>query len=1153
GWDAYSFYNWDVLWQQFQQVQLQLQNSSQPKSDLGIRVGHGAGSSGARGNLPISLPIDLTKLKLDQTITLESTTTDTSNQSVSSRATINAYRSALAIGLAAEKDVVPAGQQVSVQVAAVQHDGKPFAGASLIATIAKRTYTSKLVPGVNGSAAWRAVPHDTVIDTQTLAPDASGKASVSFTPADGGDYVVTVSGKDSAGNHTSNEVSIYASAAGFSDFGATNDTSLTLKPDKSTYAVGDTAHVLVAAPFASENALITVERGNIRKHWVQRLTSNSSTVDVPVTIDDLPNVYVTVTLYRGAQGSAPPDWRYGAVELHVQVAPRHLIIHVAQTGSRHHPRDRVTYTVKTTDAHGRPVSAQLSLALVDSAVLALQPETNADILQAYYAEQPLAVSTTSDAILSIDHLQVTPDFRISPSGAAIKAQHGAASYDAAVPAPVLAGGGGGGGEPPPAITVRSHFADTAYWSGALTTNAAGRASITLALPDNATTWRLDVRGVTGNQAVGQAHLSTLATQDIVLRPVTPRFLEQGGSLKLGAVLNNTLSHAITARVTLSASGISIGLAPPRLVTVPAKGQRLMLWPARVGIVKSAQVLLRAVPTSTNVRGDAVRIRLPVYKPLTDETVATAGQVYGSTRQLVMVPLHAATSPGALTVQVSASITAGLGAAFGQFQPRQNESNDDVANRVLAAASLRHLPASITGLRASTYRRLPQIVAAGVQKLMDDQYGDGGWPWFNGPYEFSDFQVSLDVLQALAASGEHGPLVRQSIARGRQYLKGQQNLSTADRAQSLLVLAQTGGYPRFRAELLYGSSPQQLHLSPAPLGDLGLALADVKDRSHARSIVAALDGKAVVSATGAHWEGNAWDPWSQPAIEETARVLATLVALSPHDPFVPAAARWLMLARQGAGWDSPHDSAQAIAALALYGRAAREGHAAYSYRVAVNGHARLSGNYAGSRQTGVGNARVPVAQLRRNHVSTIDIGRHANGGSFGTGPLYYVTRLKYYLPANRISPRNEGLSVSRRYLNLAGKPINHVAAGSPMQVQLTVHTSQTLLHLDIEDPIPVGCEPIDPSLATSQQGLFRPPVFYPQGRTLNLAWYLIHSDLRDNRVSLYSYSLPPGTYRYTYLAQATVPRSYGVPPTHAAETFFPEVFGRSAGQEFTVTR
>jgi uncharacterized protein YfaS (alpha-2-macroglobulin family) len=108
---------------------------------------------------------------------------------------------------------------------------------------------------------------------------------------------------------------------------------------------------------------------------------------------------------------------------------------------------------------------------------------------------------------------------------------------------------------------------------------------------------------------------------------------------------------------------------------------------------------------------------------------------------------------------------------------------------------------------------------------------------------------------------------------------------------------------------------------------------------------------------------------------------------------------------------------------------------------------------------------------------------------------------------------------------------------------------------VDDPIPEGCEPIDGSLNTSQQGFFPQPQWWwtPRSGVQDLAPYLIHSDLLDDRVSLNALYLPPGTYRYTYYARATVPGTFGVPPTHANETFFPEVFARSAGQIFSVQR
>ena len=59
------------------------------------------------------------------------------------------------------------------------------------------------------------------------------------------------------------------------------------------------------------------------------------------------------------------------------------------------------------------------------------------------------------------------------------------------------------------------------------------------------------------------------------------------------------------------------------------------------------------------------------------------------------------------------------------------------------------------------------------------------------------------------------------------------------------------------------------------------------------------------------------------------------------------------------------------------------------------------------------------------------------------------------------------------------------------------------------------------------------------------------DLRDDRLVLVAGRLPQGVYEYVYYARATAPGDFFVAPTHAEETYFPEVFGRSDSSRFTI--
>jgi uncharacterized protein YfaS (alpha-2-macroglobulin family) len=62
----------------------------------------------------------------------------------------------------------------------------------------------------------------------------------------------------------------------------------------------------------------------------------------------------------------------------------------------------------------------------------------------------------------------------------------------------------------------------------------------------------------------------------------------------------------------------------------------------------------------------------------------------------------------------------------------------------------------------------------------------------------------------------------------------------------------------------------------------------------------------------------------------------------------------------------------------------------------------------------------------------------------------------------------------------------------------------------------------------------------------------HAELRDDRAALFAGYVPAGTYRYEYTVQLTTRGVFHALPAHAAESYFPEVFGRGAGGYFTVS-
>ncbi len=316
-----------------------------------------------------------------------------------------------------------------------------------------------------------------------------------------------------------------------------NNDRIDLKADKQAYKVGETVKLLVPSPFSGTvNALVTVERGRFLSSQVVQLKSNSDILDIPVEAAYAPNAFVSVLIVKGVDESNNiPAFKLGYVGIQVDPGEFKLNVEIEPDKTVYAPRDTVTYDIRVTDAAGNPVQAELSLALVDKAVLSLADPNSPPIVDAFYGVRGLGIRTADSLSVNVDRVT-----------AKIAAEYG------------KGGGGGGLASAMEGLFVRQNFKDTAYWEGVVDTDAQGNARVQVTLPDNLTTWVMDARAVTADTKVGQAANEILSTKSLLIRPVTPRFFVVGDSAVLGAVVNNNTDGDIEAEVSLAARGVSAG-------------------------------------------------------------------------------------------------------------------------------------------------------------------------------------------------------------------------------------------------------------------------------------------------------------------------------------------------------------------------------------------------------------------------------------------------------------------------------------------------------------------------------------------------------------------------------------------------------------------
>jgi uncharacterized protein YfaS (alpha-2-macroglobulin family) len=127
---------------------------------------------------------------------------------------------------------------------------------------------------------------------------------------------------------------------------------------------------------------------------------------------------------------------------------------------------------------------------------------------------------------------------------------------------------------------------------------------------------------------------------------------------------------------------------------------------------------------------------------------------------------------------------------------------------------------------------------------------------------------------------------------------------------------------------------------------------------------------------------------------------------------------------------------------------------------------------------------------------------------------------------------------------------HIKAGARVRVKISMVADNRRYHVALVDPLPAGLEIVNPELAVSQNSPRNPD--QPEGRYTWWwgPWYE-HQNLRDSQAEAFTSLLWDGVYEYTYVARATTPGTFIVPPAKAEEMYSPEVFGRSGSDRVIV--
>lgn len=268
------------------------------------------------------------------------------------------------------RSVYLAGDTFEVTVKTIDAEGKPVAQPLNLSVLEKTK--------VNGKVGERQVAaHELKTDEKT------GTARQTLRLDEGGRYVLRLAGTDRFDNPITGETTVHVSDDG-------DRVRLRILADKHTFKVGDEASVQLHWREEPALALVTFEGARILEYKLVNLQQGANKLAIPMTAKLAPNFELSVAVMTDPRKAAKADAKpkdpteqneedsREPVRLHSASSPftvqRELILKLAiakQGDAKDPPRpgDDVEVTITATDPQGKPVSAELSLALVEQALL----------------------------------------------------------------------------------------------------------------------------------------------------------------------------------------------------------------------------------------------------------------------------------------------------------------------------------------------------------------------------------------------------------------------------------------------------------------------------------------------------------------------------------------------------------------------------------------------------------------------------------------------------------------------------------------------------------------------------------------------------------------------------------------------------------------
>ncbi|HVO02272.1 MAG TPA: alpha-2-macroglobulin family protein [Candidatus Cybelea sp.] len=1076
---------------------------------------------------------------------IEATVTGDDDQTVTSTQQVAALPP-FAIGVKVPR-YLKVADSVAAEVLLQGIDDKPVADKTVTVKLLKRRWISELQASdfTEGSAKYVTETVDEPVSEQPLTSGTDpSKLDLKLTGA--GVYILKVESRDALGRGQSVAVDFFADGGQPVTWSRPPAQVFKVTTEKPDYRGGDTAVLILESPFQNAEALAIVEEpdARMRYEWVH-VRNGVGRFELPIKASYMPRIPVHFLLMRGRLPGAQPtpdQLDLGkpqtlAATNWVVVKPAKNLVNVKlDFPDKALPGQEITMKIALSDDTGAPLAGEVTLWLVDQAVLALADEQRLDPLPDFIVDRAsrMQLRDTRNLVLGALPLEEEPG---GDQGLAEKKS----LFDN--------------------VTVRKNFTPVPYFNPSIMVGPDGKAEVKIKLADSLSIFKVRAKAVSGSERFGYATGSLRVRLPVMIQPNFPRFVRPGDQFTLAGLGRIIEGDGGPGRAELRADGLTLSGQPKQGFTWTTDTPVHLDFPVSVPTPqytpegelarRSVNVML-GVERSNDQSRDAVSIDLPIQpdrRPVDLRTLADLTADQPVTIPEITEPVRAGTLRRNVLLSSQPALLR-MAAALDYLQAYPYGCTEQRISLTRAELALKKFRDTL--MLGGKLDRIDRDVADTMTYITKATNDDGlvsFWPGSKGYVFLTAWSVQFLVEARDAGYTVDDALLSKQIDALTQALRSDYSnfisgIEYAERVWALTALAEAGkADDAYAAELAHKTRWLDLEALAQVTEALRQSsstdpatLADLTTKTWAGIVTRLYQGKEIYG--GLQTNAMAGNALILPSESRTVAQVLQAVATSDDEPKKQLLVNALVTLGRGDGWGTTNANAEALLALSKF----------IATQPASNPMIGVGSSIGGAAGTIEVGGEKPIVHLPDPGAGKL-IFTVSPGVTQPIGVLAEAT----YVPladGSQEAPHAEGLVVSREVqqvqsgdapplktpLDAAGKTVAF-KIGEIDEDHVEIVNPKDRNHVAIVIPLAAGMEPLNPALATA------PPEAKPSG-TLTLTPSYVA--FLDDQVEYFYDTLPKGTYEFYFRTRAHIVGHFIQPAAYAEMMYDGSVNGNSSG-------